>query len=204
MLFRRKKPPDWWETFRIMLWPRRSWVRSGKYVAKRILRLTASPHAIAAGVGAGVFASFTPLFGFHFLLAFTIAYLVAGNFLAAALGTFFGNPLTFPFIWASTYKTGNFILYGPSAKIDETGPPTLEALSTGGMFEHGFGFLLTRVENIWHPLFKPMLVGSFPLGVTFGIIAYVLTRWAAGVFKEARRRQLQKRAQREGRDAVAG
>ena len=63
-------------------------------------------------MGAGVFASFTPLFGFHFLLAFTIAYFVAGNFLAAALGTFFGNPLTFPFIWAGTHKLGTFILRG--------------------------------------------------------------------------------------------
>ena len=163
------------------------------------MRLTASPHAIAAGVGAGVFASFTPLFGFHFLLAFAIAYLVAGNFLAAALGTFFGNPLTFPFIWASTYKTGNFILYGPSAKLADVGPAqALQTLETGGVFRHGFGVLWTQIENVWHPLFKPMLIGSFPLGVTFGIAAYVLTRWAAGVFKEARQRQLHKRARHAG------
>ena len=41
----------------------------------------------ATNTTAGVFASFTPFIGFHFLLAFALAYLVAGNMAAAALGT---------------------------------------------------------------------------------------------------------------------
>ncbi len=53
---------------------------------KRVLRLRATPHAIAAGVAAGVFATFTPLLGFHFAMAFVIAYLVRGSLPAAALG----------------------------------------------------------------------------------------------------------------------
>jgi len=96
MLFGRKKPKTWSETIRLSLWPRHSWSRSAKYVSKRVLRLTASPHAI----------------GLHFIIAFVVAYIIAGNFLAAASGTFFGNPITFPFIWASTYNLGNFILSG--------------------------------------------------------------------------------------------
>ena len=88
MLFGRKKPESWPEKLRVMLWPRRSWMRSTKYLAKRVLRLTASPHAISAGVAAGVFASFTPFIGFHFLIAFFVAYFIAGNFIAAASGTF--------------------------------------------------------------------------------------------------------------------
>ena len=109
MLFGRKNPASWTEKVRISLWPRRSWSRSFKYVTKRILRLTASPHAVSAGVAAGVFASFTPFLGLHFIIAFVVAYVIAGNLLAAALGTFFGNPATFPIIWASTYKVGTFM-----------------------------------------------------------------------------------------------
>ncbi len=79
-------------------------------MTKRILRITASPHAIAAGVAAGVFTSFTPFMGLHFLVAFVLAFVLRGNMIASALGTFFGNPLSFPLIWAATFSTGNFVL----------------------------------------------------------------------------------------------
>ncbi len=190
MLFGRKKPAGWGETLRVWLWPRRSWSRSAKYVSKRVLRLTASPHAISAGVAAGVFASFTPLLGFHFLLAFMVAYLIAGNFLSAAMGTFFGNPLTFPFIWTSTYKLGTLILSG---EADDSDTETLSSLSDVSLMDLGFSGVLQLVEGIWHPLLKPMLVGSFPLGVLFGMIAYVFTRWAAVTFRRHRQQRLAKK-----------
>ena len=50
------------------------------------------------GVSAGVFISFLPIPGFHFLLAALVAWCLAGNVVASALGTAFGNPLTFPVI----------------------------------------------------------------------------------------------------------
>ncbi|MGI9352263.1 MAG: DUF2062 domain-containing protein [Rhizobiaceae bacterium] len=173
-----------------MLWPRRSWVRSAKYVSKRILRLTATPHAIAAGVGAGVFASFTPFIGFHFIIAFAVAYVIAGNFLAAASGTFFGNPVTFPIIWTSTYKLGTFIISGEthSAQGDE-----LEKLADADLMELGFGGIWQQVIGIWEPVFKPMLIGSVPLGVLFGMAAYILTRWGSVKFNEARKKRRQRK-----------
>ncbi|MEM7216478.1 MAG: DUF2062 domain-containing protein [Pseudomonadota bacterium] len=175
-----------------MLWPRRSWVRSAKYVSKRILRLTASPHAIAAGVAAGVFASFTPFVGLHFLIAFGAAYIVAGNFLAAASGTFFGNPITFPVIWTSTYKLGNFILSGEAldSEADE-----LNDLAEVDWMEMGFSGIWDRIVGIWEPVVKPMLIGSIPLGVTFGIVAYLFTRWASVKFNAARKRRRQSKKQ---------
>src|SRR5690606_12123881 len=81
-----------------------------RYVAKRVLRLSASPHAIAAGFAAGVFASITPFVGLHFFLAGVIAWVTGGNLVASALGTAFGNPITFPLIWAGTYRLGRWIL----------------------------------------------------------------------------------------------
>ncbi|MEL7229045.1 MAG: DUF2062 domain-containing protein, partial [Pseudomonadota bacterium] len=110
MLMKRRTPPGWWETVRVWVWPRRSWMRSGQYVTKRILRLTATPYAVSAGVAAGAFTSFTPFMGFHFFLAALLAWLIRGNLIASALGTFVGNPLTFPLIWAATYKVGHFVL----------------------------------------------------------------------------------------------
>ena len=53
MLFRRRHPEAWFVKVRTAMWPRRSWSRSLAYVFKRIIRITATPHAIAAGVAAG-------------------------------------------------------------------------------------------------------------------------------------------------------
>src|SRR5690606_26323749 len=92
MLFRSRHKPSFSEKTRLLLWPRRSFSRSFRYYGKRIMRITASPHAIAAGLAIGVFAAFTPFFGFHFIIAVILAYLLAGNIGAAALGTAVANP----------------------------------------------------------------------------------------------------------------
>lgn len=190
MLFGRKNPVTWAEWLRVMLWPRRSWMRSFKYVAKRVLRLTASPHAISAGVAAGVFASFTPFVGLHFIIAFIVAYLIAGNFLAAATGTFFGNPLTFPVIWASTYKMGAFILAVDSSGEEQS---QFSQLADIDLFEMGFGGIWDFIVGIWDPVFKPMLIGAVPLGIVFGIGAYLVTRWGTAKFRAARQRRMLKK-----------
>ncbi|MCF6321499.1 MAG: DUF2062 domain-containing protein [Rhizobiaceae bacterium] len=192
MLFRRKKPAHWHETLRISLWPRRSWARSAAYVTKRILRLTGSPHAISAGVAAGVFASFTPFMGFHFLTAFLVAYIIAGNLLAAALGTFFGNPISFPFIWASTYTTGNFILNRSSSHTQGGLGETLKSL--GGNWDQGISSIFSHIVGIWNPVIKPMLVGSIPVGVSVSVAVYIVTRWLAIKFRDRRNRRLKMKA----------
>ncbi|GIL03225.1 MAG: membrane protein [Alphaproteobacteria bacterium] len=202
MLFSRRNPVSWRERLRIALWPRRSWSRSGLYVAKRVLRLTSSPHSIAAGVAAGVFASFTPFIGFHFLLAFAIAYLIAGNFLSAALGTFAGNPLTFPFIWASTYATGKFILSG-ARTTGNGGHHRIAELVEHDVFSVGLGGMFERLARIWEPVLKPMTVGAIPLGIVFAIAFYILTRWAAIKFRQARQKRLSQRQRERAATAVA-
>jgi len=191
MLFGRRTPENWRERLRVAMWPRRSWARSFQYVSKRILRLTASPHSVAAGVAAGVFASFTPFMGFHFLIAFGLAYLLAGNFLAAGLGTFVGNPLTFPFIWASTYATGRFILLGATSSE----PPTRVAeMGTGGVFSHGVFGAMEKIADLWNPVLKPMTVGGVPLGIVAAVFFYFATRSMAVGFRAARARQIAEKA----------
>ncbi|MCB1385744.1 MAG: DUF2062 domain-containing protein [Nitratireductor sp.] len=194
MLFQRRSPPDWREKLRVAVWPRRSWSRSLKYLAKRVLRLTASPHAIAAGIAAGVFASFTPYMGLHFIISFIVAYVIAGNMIAAASGTFIGNPITFPFIWAATYSTGNFILKG---EITDGGPQhTLEAFAKTDWWHLGPRGVANLAASIWEPVLKPMSVGAIPLGIGAGLIAYLITRWAAVAFQMSRRKMLAEKARK--------
>ena len=109
MLFRRRDAPPIGERLRIFFVPRRSYGRSFKYYGKRVLRLSGSPHAVAAGVAAGAAASCTPFIGFHFILAFVVAVFLRGNMFAAAIGTAVGNPITFPLIWVTTFQIGSRI-----------------------------------------------------------------------------------------------
>ena len=182
MLFRRRQSENFASRLRTALWPRRSFARSFQYFRKRVLRLNATPHAIAAGFAAGVCASFTPLLGFHFLLAFALAYIFAGNMAAAALGTLAGNPVTFPFIWGATFEVGQFILH--SEAIDGSAP-------------RGLGAALMHMDfaSIWTPFIKPMLVGSVPLGLTAGLVAYGLIYAAARSFQKHRTRRILARRQ---------
>ena len=83
MLFGRRTRPRPSERLRIALWPRRSFRRSFAYYKHRVMRLEASPHAIAAGVAAGAFASCTPFVGFHFILSFVLAWVIGGSMIAA-------------------------------------------------------------------------------------------------------------------------
>lgn len=194
MLLKRRQPPSWAESFRIFIWPRRSWLRSGQYVTKRILRLTATPHAVAAGVAAGAFTSFTPFMGLHFIFAALFAWLIRGNLLASALGTFVGNPLTFPFIWAAAYNTGQYILHNSATG---SGPPDIVFAMKKVMkavFDFDGRAASAAWQEIWDPLLFPMLVGGMPLGLLCAIPLYFLTRRAAAMFQETRRNKLIRKA----------
>jgi len=181
MLFKRRNPMEFWERFRIWFWPRRSFWRSAKYFSKRVLRLSATPHAIAMGVSAGVFISFLPIPGLHFLLAAFVAWCLAGNIVASALGTAFGNPLTFPVIWGSTYELGHLILNGGSA--GPVPPPHL-----GALLRH------LDFSQLWAPLLKPMTIGALPLGLGFGLVAYLATRSMVSAFHARRQAKLAERS----------
>jgi uncharacterized protein len=189
VLFRRRKPDGFLERVRTYLWPRRSFSRSLQYCSKRILRLKASPHAVAAGVAAGVFASFFPL-GFHFIIAFAVSWLIAGNLVAAALGTAVGNPLTFPLLWGASWETGKLVLH---EHLPEHGPPA----HLGEML-HDLSF-----SQLWGPVLKPMTVGAVPLGLIFGLLFYGITRWGMAAFRERRRLRLADRAGTVRREVLA-
>ncbi len=197
MLFRRREPDPWFEKMRIWLWPRRSWMRSSQYFLKRVLRITATPHAIGAGIAAGVFVSYTPFLGLHFLLAALVAYLLAGNVAASLLGTWFGNPLTFPFIWISAYTVGQWILTG-DLNFDTSELHFGQALGNLASSLGSFSWTEFSIaaDEIWSPLLKPMLVGGMILGSFFGGIFYFLTRRATALFRESRRVKLMDKARK--------
>ncbi|MBJ3778195.1 DUF2062 domain-containing protein [Acuticoccus mangrovi] len=178
MLFARRARPSLPQRLRIAAWPRRSFRRSFVYYKHRVLRLEASPHAIAAGVAAGAFASCTPLVGFHFLLSFALAWLIGGSLIAAAFGTAVGNPLTFPFIWLSSFQLGEVIL---GRSENSVSPLDLE---------FSVDLMWNSFATLW-PTLKPMLIGGVIIGSVVGGVLYVLVRSAVLVSRSLREARLQ-------------
>ena len=88
-------------------WPKRGFGRVWRYLTLRLTRLKASSHSAALGFAAGAAVSFTPLVGFHFILAIVLAFVTRGSLIAALLGTAVGNPLTFPLIFTASYWIGD-------------------------------------------------------------------------------------------------
>lgn len=184
MLFRRRERPGWSERLRHSVWPRRGWGRSSRYVVYRLWRLRATPHAIALGCACGVFVSFLPFIGAHFVSAALMAWILRASLIASAFGTFIGNPITFPFIWIATYELGNWVL-GQRAVKDE--------------IDLSAGIFQSSLDKLW-PLITPMTIGGIPLGLLTAAISYYLVRNAVEAY-QAKRRRSRIGASREGAHA---
>ena len=86
--------------------------RTKKYISLSIKRIKGTPQALSLGLATGIAISFTPFIGLHALLAIFISWIIGGSMATALIGTLFGNPWTFPFIWYFTFEVGQFMSYG--------------------------------------------------------------------------------------------
>ena len=186
MLFSRRNKPKMADRMQSWIWPRGGWRRAGGYMWYRVSRLSGSPHAIAIGFAAGVFASFTPFMGFHFMIGFVAAYLLGGSLIASAFGTFAGNPITFPFIWFITFKFGSYLL-GMEGNQDVS----IELPGTA------WWLLFNDPQTLWKefwsqlwPVIRPMTIGGLPLGALVGSLAYFPVRFAVSTYQRRRRERL--------------
>lgn len=182
MLFKRRQKPSAKQRFMAWIWPRRGWRRATSYMMHRVKRLSGSPHVIALGFAAGAFASFTPFVGFHFLLGFFVAYVIGGNIIASALGTFIGNPLTFPFIWFSTYTLGSRVL---GMELEQGATSTMPAIKFSMLWTDGGQFWLNFWDNVL-PVVTPMLVAGVPMGIIGGAICYWPVKMAVKAYQAKR------------------
>ncbi|HSK40845.1 MAG TPA: DUF2062 domain-containing protein, partial [Arenibaculum sp.] len=122
----------------------------------------------------GAAVSFTPLIGFHFVLAAGLAWLVGGSIVASAFGTAVGNPWTFPFIWIAAFRFGQAILnqVGIGTEID------------GLDFEAFFEAFLEDPGEI----FLPMFVGGTALGILAWFAFFLVLRHAVAAYHAGRGR----------------
>ena len=72
MPFRRRRPLRLSERVRAAIWPRMGFRRLLRYLKLKLVRLSASPYSIAAGVAVGVGVSWTPFLGVHIIIAWSL------------------------------------------------------------------------------------------------------------------------------------
>lgn len=188
MLFKRRTKIGLSKRLRLSLWPQRSWSRSVKYVFLRLKRVPSSPHKIALGAAIGVFAVFTPFFGLQLLLAGILSIVLGGSIVASFLSSFFGNPLTYPIIWFSTFNLGK-VLLGDRATGRIVDLRSRAAELWDGLVSGSPRAMMDSLATVW-PIFKPMIVGSLPLGIFAGCVVYVLVRRVLGGPQMKKRIQL--------------
>jgi hypothetical protein len=201
VVFKRRTPRSWLQAFAEFFYPRGGWRRAAQYVIHRVRRLPDEPHRIGRGVFAGVFISFTPFFGLHFLGAAGIAWAIRGNVLAALLATFFGNPLTTPVIAWSAVELGHLMLGSGQAITleqiaDAFGGATAELWRNVGAV---FGPGLTEwsaLSGFFNTIFLPYMVGGIVPGIVCGVICHYATLPLVSAYKKRRQKKLRERLEK--------
>lgn len=178
-MFKRRTPKSYLRIVGEAFWPRGGWKRASLYVVHRLRRLPDPAHRISRGIFAGVFVSFTPLYGLHFIGAAIIASIMRGNVLAALLGTFFGNPITFPIIATVSVELGVWMLGLPPVPLHRVLNSfslasvelwsNLTAIFTDDTAEW------SRLGDFFRYIFVPYLVGGIIPGIITGAIAYYIS-----------------------------
>ena len=193
MVFKRRDRRPIWQIVADFVYPRGGWGRAFEYVKHRVRRLPDTPERISRGVWAGVFTAFTPFYGLHFLVAFLIAKLMRGNILAALMGTFFGNPLTYIPIGVTALETGYFMT-GRRSEID----------SVGRNFARAFGDLWFNIKAIftkdvaqwdyifsfYYEVFFPYMVGGIIPGIISATAVYMISVPLITAYQNRRRKRL--------------
>lgn len=208
MVFRRRNPRTFLQTLRESVLPRGGWFRALVYILHRLRRLPDAPHRIARGVGVGVFISFSPLFGLHFVLCTVINWLIGGNFIASVIGNWFGNPVTLPVIAWSSVRLGQQILQVQD-RIDLHALMQITTDMSVELWRNCFA-LFTPAHMSWtafrafgHDYFLPYLLGGLILGAVFSVASHALTWRAVEAYRRLRVRRLAERKERRRAAAAA-
>jgi uncharacterized protein (DUF2062 family) len=201
MVFKRRNKRTWGRTAAEALWPRGGWTRAAHYMKHRLRRLPDAPHRIARGIFAGVFISFSPLFGLHFGAAAFLAWVMRGNILASLMATFVGNPITFPFIAAFGVELGNWMLGHPGVMSP------LEIFSdfgqAGAEFWQNIISLFSsepahwdRLHRFFFRVYLPYLLGGVLLGIIGGIAGYYVSLPVILAYQNRRKKKLRDRLEK--------
>lgn len=192
-MFKRRERRSIFRFFNEVIFSLKGIGRAIEYVGIRLKRIPDTPHKISLGMSCGIFASFTPLFGLHFLIAGLLSYVLRANVLASLIGTFIGNPITFPIITVFNLKLGEWIL----------GSSEYSSVDGGKIFEGFLDFIfliyknlftegsvgensVPRINEFLNGVFIPYSLGGIIGGIFVAIISYFLLRPLVATYQKQR------------------
>ncbi len=203
-MFKRRERRSIFRFFYEVIFSLKGISRAIEYVGIRLKRIPDTPHKISLGMSCGIFASFTPLFGLHFLIAGLLSYLLRANVLASLIGTFVGNPITFPIITVFNLKLGEWIL-GSSEYSSDDGGKIFEGFldfifliyksffTEGSIGENN----VPRMNEFLNGVFIPYSLGGLFLGIFIAVISYFLLRPLVATYQKKRSVLKEKRFKRK-------
>ena len=192
-MFKRRERRSIFRFFYEVIFSLKGISRAIEYVGIRLKRIPDTPHKISLGMSCGIFASFTPLFGLHFLIAGLLSYILRANVLASLIGTFVGNPITFPIITVFNLKLGEWIL-GSSEHSSGDGGKIFEGFldfifliyksffTEGSIGENN----VPRMNEFLNGVFIPYSLGGLILGIFIAVISYFLLRPLVATYQKKR------------------
>ena len=192
-MFKRREKRSIFRFFYEVIFSLKGISRAIEYVGIRLKRIPDTPHKISLGMSCGIFASFTPLFGLHFLIAGLLSYLLRANVLASLIGTFVGNPITFPIITVFNLKLGEWILgsseysSGDGGKIFEGFLDFIFLIYKSFFTEGSIGENnIPRMNEFLNGVFIPYSLGGLILGIFIAVISYFLLRPLVATYQKKR------------------
>ncbi len=145
--------------------------RTIKYHWLKFRRLQGEPRSVALGAALGVFIGVTPTIPFHTALALSLAPLLRVSVVAAYMGIWVSNPLTWVIQYVISYKVGRYVLFRgqqPLAIPDHTDLSAfLGLLWRGGL---------------------ALQVGGIIIALPPAIMTYFFTLWAVQRYRQRRTR----------------
>ena len=142
-----------------------------RQVAQTLTRQQDGTANVAASFALGVFCGFSPLVGFHAVLALAAAILFRLNKIAVLLGVYLNNPWVFVPYYAFATWVGLRI----------TGMPEEVGLSGYGLSDLLSWEVWSWVLTQWK-LLIPAVLGSTVLAIVFALIAYPLSLYTLSRF----------------------
>ncbi len=131
-----------------------------RYGYLRVVRIQAPAESIANGLAAGVFAGAMPFLSLQMVIAIALAFILRGNPLAAALGTWWTNPFNWAIVFPLFYMLGKVFV-----------PGEVVSLSMNDLTSLGF---LDLLRQGWKWLLITTLGGCI-VGIPMAIFTYFLT-----------------------------
>jgi uncharacterized protein (DUF2062 family) len=162
--------------------------RQLKYLYLKIVRLRGDPHHLALGMALGIFTGMLPILPFQTALAVTLAIFFNGSKIAAAIGTWVTNPLSWGFLYLYTYKIGAWIL-GLSGQ-NKVFSSVMQSIQQ----EEGALVIFGKILGAGGAIVAAFLTGGFILGIALAPPSYfIFLRFFRLVrdWREQRRRRKQ-------------